>query len=248
MTMVVGVNIGETSYEAATEQIQKWAKAGESRTVNPTGVHGVMEAYDSPDFAQTLNHADLNTPDGMPLVWMLRLKGCPKQNRVYGPTLMLHVLQMAEKQGIPVGFYGSNAITLQQLLRNMQQRFPELKVVYSFSPPFGKLAEDRSAEIIAEIKNSGVRVLFVGLGCPKQEYWVAEHKGKIPAVLMSVGAAFDFHAGNKSQAPAWMQNAGLEWLYRLVQEPRRLWRRYFYNNPRFIFLAGIDLLNYYRRR
>jgi N-acetylglucosaminyldiphosphoundecaprenol N-acetyl-beta-D-mannosaminyltransferase len=159
--------------------------------------------------------------------------------------LMLHVLEMGEKENIPVGFYGADPNTLQSLLRNLQNRFPGLNVVYSFSPPFVKLDQTKSGQVITEIINSGARILFVGLGCPKQELWIAEHKGKIPAVMLGVGAAFDFHAGLKSQAPVWMQNAGLEWLYRLWLEPRRLWRRYLYNNPRFILLAMSDLGNYF---
>ena len=195
---------------------------------------------------KVVNSADLVTPDGMPLVWMLRLKGYPDQQRVYGPTLMLHVLEAAANENIPVGFYGSSPEVLQSLLTRLQVRFPNLKVDYSFSPPFQEMSQQEDAEIIKQINTSSARILFVGLGCPKQEKWMAEHRGKINAVMLGVGAAFDFHAGLKSQAPSWMQKTGLEWIYRLVTEPRRLWRRYLYHNPRFVFLAILDLLGLLR--
>lgn len=245
---VLGVRIDFTSYAKAAQQIDAWAQVFQSRIVYAANVHMLMEAHDSPGFAEILNKADLNTPDGMPLVWMMRLKGHPDQQRVYGPTLMLHVIEMAARQHIPVGFYGAEPATLQKLVSNLCNRFPDLHVVYSFSPPYRILDEQESARITGEIIHSGARILFVGLGCPKQEIWIAEHKGQIPAVMLGVGAAFDFHAGIKSQAPAWMQNAGLEWFYRLWQEPRRLWRRYLYNNPRFVLLAIKDLGQYFLRK
>ncbi|MDP1715935.1 MAG: WecB/TagA/CpsF family glycosyltransferase [Anaerolineales bacterium] len=206
----------------------------------------LMEAYDSPEYSKIVNSADLVTPDGMPLVWMLRLKGHPDQQRVYGPTLMLHILEAAARENVPVGFYGSSPEVLQSLLARMQARFPNLKVAYSFSPPFQEMSQEEDAEIVKRINASSVRILFVGLGCPKQEKWMAEHRGKVNAVMLGVGAAFDFHAGVKAQSPAWIQKMGLEWFYRLVTEPRRLWRRYLYHNPRFIFLAIADLLGFLR--
>jgi N-acetylglucosaminyldiphosphoundecaprenol N-acetyl-beta-D-mannosaminyltransferase len=201
-----------------------------------------MTAHDSDALNNVVNQADLVTPDGMPLVWMLRLKGVKSQTRVYGPTLMLHVLEMAAREKILVGFYGADDQTLQKLIARMNELYPALKVAYAFSPPFRTLDEQESAKIIEDISASGARILFVGLGCPKQEKWMAEQKGKIPAVMLGVGAAFDFHAGTKSQAPGWMQAIGLEWFFRLIHEPRRLAKRYLYNNPRFIVLALADLL------
>jgi len=205
-------------------------------------VHMLMEAYDSPEFMKIVNSADMVTPDGMPLVWMLRLKGRKKQERVYGPTLMLHVLEAATRDGIPVGFYGSNDEVLDQLVINMKERYPGLKIVYSFSPPYRELSTAEDQVICEQIQNSGARILFVGLGCPKQEIWMADHRGKVNAVMVGVGAAFDFHAGIKPQAPAWMQAVGLEWFFRLFHEPKRLARRYLYNNPRFVVLALLELV------
>jgi N-acetylglucosaminyldiphosphoundecaprenol N-acetyl-beta-D-mannosaminyltransferase len=239
---ILGVKVAQTNYASATTQIRNWALAGESRGVIATGVHGVMEAYDSPTFKKILNSADMITPDGMPLVWMLRLKGVKNQTRVYGPTLMLHVLEMAAREKIPVGFYGATDQTLQKLIIRLRELFPGLQVAYAFSPPFRSLDEQESAKISQEIADSGARILFVGLGCPKQEKWMAEQKGEIPAVMLGVGAAFDFLAGTKPKAPTWMQSIGFEWLFRLIHEPRRLAKRYLYNNPRFIVLALADLL------
>jgi N-acetylglucosaminyldiphosphoundecaprenol N-acetyl-beta-D-mannosaminyltransferase len=244
MTSVIDINVNETSYDSATRQIQAWAEADESRAVYATGVHGTMEAHDVLEFRKILNRADLITPDGMPLVWMLRWKGVKEQQRVYGPTLMLHVLEMAEREKIPVGFYGGEPGTRVMLETRMKAMYPDLRIVYSFSPPFHSLTDDETAQIKQDIIASGVRILFVGLGCPRQEKWIDAHRGSIPAVMIAVGAAFDFHAGLKPQAPVWMQKIGLEWLFRLWMEPRRLWKRYLYNNPRFVALALADLMGF----
>jgi N-acetylglucosaminyldiphosphoundecaprenol N-acetyl-beta-D-mannosaminyltransferase len=189
-----------------------------------------------------VNAADLVVPDGVPLVWMMRRLGFPQQERVYGPDLTLRILEAAAQEGIPVGFYGSTPQTLERLLENLRRRFPALQVAYRCSPPFRPLTPEEDETVVREINASGTRVLFVGLGCPKQERWMAAHKGRVQAVMMGVGAAFDFLAALKPQAPRWMQRAGLEWLFRLLSEPRRLWRRYFYHNPRFAVLALLQLL------
>jgi N-acetylglucosaminyldiphosphoundecaprenol N-acetyl-beta-D-mannosaminyltransferase len=178
----------------------------------------------------------------VPLVWMMRRLGFPQQERVYGPDLTLRILEAAAQEGIPVGFYGSTPQTLERLLENLRRRFPALQVAYRCSPPFRPLTPEEDDAVVREMNASGTRVLFVGLGCPKQERWMAAHKGRVQAVMMGVGAAFDFLAGLKPQAPRWMQRAGLEWLFRLLSEPRRLWRRYFYHNPRFTVLALSQLL------
>jgi N-acetylglucosaminyldiphosphoundecaprenol N-acetyl-beta-D-mannosaminyltransferase len=245
---VLGVPIDLASYQGSTNKIIQWAKKHQSQYVCAANVHVVMEAYDHNEFRGNLLSSDMITPDGMPLVWMLRLKGARGQKRIYGPTLMLHVLKMAEKENVPVGFYGATEQTLENLLLRISKQYPNLHVLYANSPPFRSLDKQESAKITEEIVGSGVSILFVGLGCPKQETWMAEHKGKIPAVMLGVGAAFDFHAGVKRQAPAWIQLFGFEWLFRLMQEPNRLWRRYLYNNPRFLFWAIMDLLGIYPRR
>ncbi len=234
--------VNVTSYAAAANSVSGWACNSESCYVCIANVHVVMEAWDSRAFREVVNRADLVTPDGMPLVWMMRLKGVRNQQRVYGPTLMLHVLEAAAREKIPVGFYGGTPEVIELLVEQMQSRFAGLNVAFAVSPPFREMSRQEDLEVVEQINSSGARILFVGLGCPKQEIWMAEHKGKVNAVMLGVGAAFDFHAGVKRQAPAWMQRAGLEWLFRLFTEPRRLWKRYLYHNPRFLVLAIYDLL------
>jgi N-acetylglucosaminyldiphosphoundecaprenol N-acetyl-beta-D-mannosaminyltransferase len=241
-TQVLKTCLDQVSYASTVDRIRTWTYSLESSYACFANVHLLMEAYDSPDFRQVVNEADLVTPDGMPLVWMMRWKGATGQERVYGPTLMLYVLEAAAKENIPVGFYGGAPEVLEALIQRMQARYPGLNVVFSQSPPFRELNPAEDVEVIGQINHSGTRILFVGLGCPKQEIWMAAHRGKVQAVMLGVGAAFDFHAGLKPQAPRWMQTVGLEWLFRLWTEPRRLWKRYLFHNPRFIMLAVADLL------
>lgn len=243
---IIGLKISLTDYSNAIGSVMLWSQNDKSCYICAANVHMLMEAHDSPDFARIVNEADLVTPDGMPLVWMMRLKGQRNQQRVYGPTLMLHVLSIAARENIPVGFYGGAPHVLDTLVERMKERFNGLNIVYSYSPPFRELSPQEKEEVVGNIDRSGVRILFVGLGCPKQEIWMAEHRGKVRAVMLGVGAAFDFHSGVKSQAPSWMQSLGLEWLFRLLTEPRRLWKRYLYHNSRFIFLAIADLLGFRR--
>jgi N-acetylglucosaminyldiphosphoundecaprenol N-acetyl-beta-D-mannosaminyltransferase len=176
---ILGMHISPTCYSIAVDQVTQWAHNAESRYICIANVHVLMEAYDSAAYQKVINHADLTTPDGMPLVWMLRMKGVKNQTRVYGPLLMLQVLKRAEKEQIPVGFYGSDEKTLNKLVSNMLERFPSLLVKYTFSPPFRELDNQEDTEVIKAINDSNARILFVGLGCPKQELWMAEHKEKI---------------------------------------------------------------------
>ena len=239
---ILGMRVDATSYEDAARRVLAWARQGVSRYVCVANVHMVMEAYDSTEFRRIVNAADLVTPDGMPLVWMLRRLGIPDQDRVAGPELLPRICEAAARDGIPVGFYGGKPEVLDSLVRRLRERFPELQVAYAYSPPFRTLTLEEDEQIVEEINDSGVRILFVGLGCPKQERWMAEHKGRVQAVMLGVGAAFDFHAGRVPQAPAWIQRLGLEWFFRLLMEPRRLWRRYARHNPRFVILALMQLL------
>ena len=240
--LVLGSAISLTSYADAAQDVVRWARAGESRYLCAANVHMLMEARDSSVFRNVVNNADLVTPDGMPLVWMLRAKGVREQERVYGPTLMLHVLEAAEKENLSVGFYGGDAETLEMLIKRMQAQYPRLHVGFSYSPPFRALNPVEDEQIVQDIRQSNIRILFVALGCPKQEEWMAAHRGRISAVMLGVGAAFDFHAGAVKQSPAWLQKMGLEWFYRLMQEPKRLWKRYLFHNPRFVVLALWELM------
>lgn len=245
---ILGVNISATSYHEVVGCTTRWAANKDACVIYAADVHMVMEACDSPRFKNILNSADIVTPDGMPLVWALRHKGCPDQQRVYGPTLMLDVLQAAAKKDIPVGFYGDTLPVLDRLAQNLKEKFPDLHISALISPPFRSLTKEEDCSFIKQINESGAKILFVGLGCPKQEAWIAEHRGKVNAVMIGVGAAFAFHAGMVKQAPTWIQRAGFEWLYRLLQEPRRLWRRYLVKNPRFISLIISEILREKRER
>lgn len=240
---ILGTTIHPTTCHDATAAILAWAGRAESRTVCLANVHVVMESCDDPAYQAAVNGADLVAPDGMPLVWILRRLGHDLKDRVYGPSLMLQVLEAAAGQGIPLGFHGASPDVLAALIANMRLAFPVLNIVYSCSPPFRNPTPEEDEAHVRDINASGSRILFVGLGCPKQERWMHEHRGRVRAVMLGVGAAFDFHAGAVRQAPAWMQDRGLEWLFRLCMEPRRLWKRYLRHNPRFAILSILDLLD-----
>ncbi len=189
---------------------------------------------------------DIVNPDGMPLVWALRALGGSQVSRVYGPHATQHILRAAERAGISVGFYGGSETTLAALVARVRHTYPQLEIGFALSPPFHPLTEEEDTAIVRQITRSGVQLLFVGLGCPKQERWMGSHKAVIPAVLLGVGAAFDFLAGTKPQAPGWMMRSGTEWLFRLCSEPRRLLGRYARHNPRFVFLFLWQLFKHHR--
>jgi N-acetylglucosaminyldiphosphoundecaprenol N-acetyl-beta-D-mannosaminyltransferase len=205
-------------------------------------VNNIMQAHDSAEFRRIMNAADLVTPDGMPLVWALRLLGISNASRVYGPDLTPLILAAAEQNGIPVGFYGATNATLDLLAANITKRNPALRIAYRFAPPFRPQTPAEDAKVVQEIGESGARIMFVGLSTPKQEYWMDAHRESVRAVMIGVGAAFDFLAGTKRQAPRWMMGLGLEWLFRLATEPRRLYRRYLSQNPKFLILFTAQVL------
>lgn len=242
------MRVDATSYARAAQEVLRWAGNGESRYVCVATVNNVIEAYDDPQYRAVMEAADLITPDGMPLVWGLRLLGVSGATRVYGPDLTPIVCQLAAEQGVPVGFYGGSEDVVKELVVRLRQRFPGLKVAYRASPPFRPPTAEEQRRTIEDLHRSGARILFVGLGTPKQELWMAAHRPQVRAVMLGVGAAFDFLAGRKRQAPRLVQRLGLEWLYRLVHEPRRLWRRYLYRNPRFVVLFAVQLLKERRLR
>jgi N-acetylglucosaminyldiphosphoundecaprenol N-acetyl-beta-D-mannosaminyltransferase len=239
------MRVNATSYEEATERIMIWARARESRYVSASSVNNVMEAHDSPEFKDVMEGADLVTPDGMPLVWGLRWLGARGARRVYGPRLTEHVLSAAEREAVPVGLYGGAPGVVARLQCALKSRWPRLLVGYAWSPPFRPLTEYEDASVVDDIRASGARILLIGLSTPKQERWMAAHRGRVPSVMLGVGAAFDFLAGVKPQAPAWLQDAGLEWLFRLATEPRRLFWRYLKHNPRFAALFAWQMLHRY---
>jgi N-acetylglucosaminyldiphosphoundecaprenol N-acetyl-beta-D-mannosaminyltransferase len=234
---ILGVRVDGTGYAPVTRRILAWAAEGRSCYVCLGAVNNIMEARDRPDYREVLEQAALMTSDGMPLVWLLRALGVRHARRVYGPDLMPLVLEAAARAGIAVGFYGGAPEVLSRLVEAMRARFPALQVAYAESPPFRPPTPEEDQRTVRNIAKAGVRILFVGTGSPKQDCWMHAHRGRIPAVMLGVGAAFDFLAGAKPQAPRWMQSCGLEWLFRLATEPRRLWRRYLKQNPRFLILA-----------
>lgn len=204
-------------------------------------VHMVMESFDDRKFAEKINAADLIVTDGMPIVWMQKLQGKSSASRVRANDLMISLCDYAQKNNLKVGFYGGQQEVIDGILRRAKKDFPRLQISYAFSPPFRPLTVEEDAEITEKINQSGTQILFIGLGCPKQENWMAAHKNNVKAVMLGVGASFDFYAGNIKEAPEWMGKAGLEWLYRLTQEPNRLWKRYLILNPRFVRLAALQL-------
>ena len=240
---VISTPVHTTSYGDACDRILTWATSGTSCYVVAANVHVVMTAYWNRAYRDVLNRAALVTPDGMPLVLGLRLLGCKGQSRVYGPDLMLAWCDRAAHLGLPIYLYGGTETMLIKLQHNLEQWFPGLKIAGSHAPPFRPLTPEEEQADIARIQQSGAPVVFVGLGCPKQEFWMARQHGNLSAVMVGVGAAFSFHSGEVSQAPRWMMKLSLEWLYRLAMEPRRLWRRYLINNPMFLLLLGWQLLN-----
>ncbi|QOY85217.1 WecB/TagA/CpsF family glycosyltransferase [Paludibaculum fermentans] len=244
--LILGMRVDATSYASAAGQVVAWANAAESRYVVFSTVNNVMEAFDCPDYRAIVNGADLVTPDGMPLVWGLKWLGLRAATRVYGPDFTALALGLAAGGKIPVGFYGASQQVLDALLRSVRSRHPDLDIAYSYAPPFRPLTPQEDEAVVQAISTSGCRILFVGLSSPKQDVWMAQHRGRIPAVMLGVGAAFDFLSGTKPQAPRWMMRLGLEWLFRLASEPRRLWKRYLKYNPRFVALFALQLLGWQR--
>ncbi|HXV36856.1 MAG TPA: WecB/TagA/CpsF family glycosyltransferase [Myxococcota bacterium] len=228
------MRVDATSYRETAEAVAELVAHGEGGAVCVATVHMVMEAFDDPAFRGIVNAADRVTPDGVPLVWALRWLGVEEAERVYGPSLLSALCELARERGLSVGFYGGCPEVVDELVRRSWARFPGLDVAFAFAPPHRPLSAEEDRKVVDGISASGVDILFVGLGCPKQERWIAAHRASLDCVMVGVGAAFDFHAGAKPQAPAWLQACGLEWLFRLGCEPRRLWRRYLLGNPRFM--------------
>ncbi len=239
---VLGTRIDAVSYAEAVEIVLDTARQERSGYLCACNVHMVMEGHDDPDFQKIVNSGLLVVPDGVPLVWALRSLGVTRQTRVYGPELMLRILAVAPSAGVKIGLLGTIPSTLEKLKRNLSKKYPGLQIVYSFSPSFDDGSQGETSEIIRGIQESDAQVVFVAMGCPKQENWMAANSGRIPAVLLGVGAAFDFHAGVTPMAPALLQRAGLEWAFRFAVDPRRLAKRYLKHNPRFVALFTAQLL------
>ncbi len=233
---ILGVNLTVTDYNGVIDAICDAIEINNQIRLNFTNVHVVMSAQNNQELMTALNHPDaLSQPDGMPLVWAMKTYGKKFKDRVYGPDTFELCMKKSAELGLKHFFYGSTEKTLNLLQNNLLEKFPGLIISGVCSPPFRPLTKEEEADVAKKINESGANIVWVGLGAPKQEIWVDKMAEKLSApVVVAIGAAFDFHAGTVKQAPDWMQNHGLEWLFRLIQEPRRLWFRYLYYNPLYI--------------
>jgi N-acetylglucosaminyldiphosphoundecaprenol N-acetyl-beta-D-mannosaminyltransferase len=241
---IIGVPLAMTDYDEAMDVMDGMIARRERGYVCAVAVHAVTVAQEDPEMMAALRGSSLTVPDGMPLVWAANLLGEGLPHRVYGPELMWRHCARAAEKGHRIWLYGSrDQGTLAQLALNLRKAHPGLKIVGGYSPPFRELTDDEEDEVAARINADKPDVVWVGTGVPRQEKWMARMRDRLDApVIAAVGAAFDFHAGRISQAPAWMQDRGLEWTYRIAQEPRRLLPRYLYYNPAFLLAFAGQLL------
>lgn len=245
---ILGVPIHSLDYHKAVDRIIQWGRSREHRYVSVCNVHSVTSSLWNPSLKTALLEADLNTADGMPLVWMQHQTGSPEASRVYGPTLMLETLSKLNEEGLSIALYGGHPERLPKLESFIRRNFPKVTIAESISPPFRSLTLDEQTEFENRLVKAKAAVIWVGIGCPKQEIWMHRHSRSIPGVMVGVGAAFDFHAGAVRQAPAALQRIGLEWLFRLYCEPRRLFGRYATTNPIFVALSLGQLAKRYLTR
>lgn len=243
VALVLGAPIDVITPTQAIHRISGWAAAHESRVVCICNVHSVVTATNNASFMGVIQRADMATPDGAPVAWMLQRLGAFDQPRVSGPELMEHYCNHAAAAGQSIFLLGSTPETLARLQARLLERWPTLRIAGAISPPFRPLSAAENEAIVQTINSSGAGTVWVSLGCPKQEQWMDMHRGRIHAVMVGVGAAFDFHAGTLARAPRWMRANGLEWLHRLATEPRRLWKRYAITNSAFIVLAVRQLVS-----
>ncbi len=243
---VLGVGISALSLERATKEVLRFLQSGEKGYVCVTGVHGIIESQDDPELRRIFNQSFLTTPDGMPTVWIGRwLYGFSQMTRVYGPDLMLDVFEKTRETGTRHFFYGGTEGVAEELKERMLERFPESQIVGTYCPPFRELNGEEKADLLRQVTESKADVMWIGISTPKQDRFMAEFIDQLPVKLMfGVGAAFDFHTGRVRQAPKWMQRNGLEWAFRLSQEPGRLWMRYITTNPRFVSLFALQVIGW----
>jgi N-acetylglucosaminyldiphosphoundecaprenol N-acetyl-beta-D-mannosaminyltransferase len=240
---VLGTWVDAVDPPSALQEIEAWLAGGQRRYVCVANVHAVMEALHDDRVRYVYNQAGLIVPDGMPLVWVGRLRGHTGVRRVYGPDLMLALCGRLARAGRSAFFYGGSPGVAAHLAEHLCGRFPGLSSAGSYAPPFRDLSVNEEEDVVRLLNDAGPDVIFVGLGCPRQEKWMAAFRERLRApVLVGVGAAFDFHTRRIPQAPRWMQSAGLEWLFRLAQEPLRLWRRYLVYNPLFVVHVTLQLV------
>lgn len=240
---IIGSPVTALPFEVQINIILEWAMSKVSKVICVANTHMLVESYWHPEFAAVLKNADIVTPDGMPLVWMLKLMGVGTQNRVAGMDILLSLCKLAPLRNIPLFFLGADEVTLNKMRNNLESVFPNLKIAGMESLPFRPLTSIEDESIMKKIHDSGAGIVLVALGCPKQELWMNQHKGKIQAVMIGLGGAFPVFAGSHKRAPYWIRHIGGEWLYRLMQEPFRLFSRYSRTIPAFIWLACKQLFN-----
>ena len=239
---LLGILINAIDYEAAVAEIMAAAREGHGFAVSALAVHGVMTGVFNPQHRYRLNCLDLVTPDGQPVRWAMNLlHHAGLADRVYGPTLALKVMEACGREGTPIYLYGTTNALLTELRKALAARIPDLQIAGSKPSRFRPISEEERGEVALRIRASGAKITFVGIGCPRQEIWAYEFRNLLSMPVLAVGAAFPFIAGSLSQAPKWMQSRGLEWLFRLAAEPRRLWKRYILLNPLYLAMVGLQV-------
>ena len=244
---VLGVRISAADMELSVDLADRWIRAGKPGYVCVTGVHGVMEAQRDPELLRTFNRAAISLPDGMPMTWIGRLQGFERMDRVFGPDFMAAMCRLSVERGYRNFLYGGKPGVAELLSQTLQRRFPGLQVVGTYTPPFRSLTAAEEAELIAQVAEAQPHILWVGLSTPKQERFMAHSVGRLQVpLLVGVGAAFDYHTDGIRDCSCWIKRAGLQWLHRLLQEPRRLWKRYLVNNPAFLWHITLQLLGLWK--
>ena len=239
---ILGVRVNSLNQQLVSKYISQIINKNNKQYINVTGVHGIIESLRSSYIRKIHNRSFLTIPDGMPLVWLGRLKGYKGIKRCYGPDVMLYVMEESGKEGITHYFYGGAEGVAGELKEVMEKRFPGVKIVGTFTPPFRPLSEKEEKDFILDVKRKKPDIIWVGLSTPKQEVFMYEYLPRLDTkIMIGVGAAFDFHTGRVRQAPRWIQRIGMEWFFRILMEPRRLWKRYAKNNPIFLWNIFLQL-------
>ena len=242
---IVTMDVDVSNLDTALISIIKLSSHAKGAYICVSNVHMCMETFDSLPFRKVVNRADFVIADGRPISWAQQLMGHDRARQVRGQDIMSALCEKSNNSELSVGFYGgSSEAVLEKIQHNLKQQFPNIKITYAYAPPFRALSDEEDGQLIESINSANVDILFVGIGCPKQEYWMSEHRASLNCVMLGVGAAFDFIAGNKKYAPRWVQKIGLEWLFRLLSEPKRLWMRYLKQNPRFIYYFARQLIKH----
>lgn len=245
---VLGISVSAVDLNSAVQLAQQWIAGGKPGYACFTGVHGVMEAQRDPELRRIMNHACLNAPDGMPMVWVGRLQGFRHMDRTFGPDFMAEMCRPRAHRGFRHFLYGGKPGVAERLKETLERRFPGVEIVGTYTPPFRPLTLQEAEELVEYVRSTRPDILWVGLSTPKQERWMAEFVDRLEVPLLAgVGAAFDYHTGAIRDSPRWMKRAGLQWLHRLMQDPMRLWRRYLRNNPAFLWRIALQFAGLRRK-